>query len=256
MTHPGAKNPNWKGGMVNKVCQLCGIQYSVIPVRSNTSRFCSRRCAGIVGSKKAHEVKAASGKYNYGPKVKRLIPEPKIDGEHTRLGIASDCKHLTKKGRRWCEKCKPAKGSCDRLCVFCGEHFTAAYPSVKTKTCSSECSSRHFAKIQTGEKSHRWQGGKTAENALLRKGVEAKIWRETVFSRDNYTCVMCGERGGSLTADHIKPWALYPHIRFDPKNGRTLCRACHGYLPTTGWRFNNAMNAERKKRGGVQLGLL
>jgi len=31
------------------------------------------------------------------------------------------------------------------------------------------------------------------------------IWREKVFKRDNYTCQVCGKKGGYLIADHIKP---------------------------------------------------
>jgi 5-methylcytosine-specific restriction endonuclease McrA len=114
----------------------------------------------------------------------------------------------------------------------------------------------HRANKQRGEKSHRWQGGKTNENRILRNSLAAKMWREKVFARDDYTCVKCGQRGGTLTADHIKPWALYPMLRFDVDNGRTLCRECHAKEPTTGASLVRLMNSERKRNGGVQLRLL
>jgi hypothetical protein len=42
----GAKNPNWKGGSINKVCEVCGGAYSVKRAHAK-SRFCSLQCVGI-----------------------------------------------------------------------------------------------------------------------------------------------------------------------------------------------------------------
>lgn len=30
-----------------------------------------------------------------------------------------------------------------------------------------------------------------------------------------------------IEADHIKPWAYYPDLRYELDNGRTLCLKCH-----------------------------
>ena len=78
-----------------------------------------------------------------------------------------------------------------------------------------------------GENSNFWKGGITPINAKIRTSLEYKIWRRAVFERDNYTCVWCGKKGVYIEADHIKPFAHYPELRFAIDNGRTLCKSCH-----------------------------
>jgi 5-methylcytosine-specific restriction endonuclease McrA len=83
-----------------------------------------------------------------------------------------------------------------------------------------------------GKNHWNWQGGKTSKNRRLRNSFKARQWRKAVWERDNYTCQECGSRSGKgnaviLNADHIKEWAHYPKLRFDIKNGRTLCLDCH-----------------------------
>jgi HNH endonuclease len=72
-----------------------------------------------------------------------------------------------------------------------------------------------------------WQGGKTAEQTLIRSSAEGKAWKRAVLERDHFTCQVCGQVGGKLHVDHIKPFAYFPALRFDPTNGRTLCTDCH-----------------------------
>lgn len=85
-----------------------------------------------------------------------------------------------------------------------------------------------------GKEHWNWQGGIKPVNERIRSSIEYKLWREAVFARDDYTCRFCGQRGGELQADHIKPFAYFPELRFAIDNGRALCVDCHRKTPTWG----------------------
>jgi hypothetical protein len=87
-----------------------------------------------------------------------------------------------------------------------------------------------------GEKSNLWKGGKMKEYPeiiKIRKSLQYRLWREAVFKRDNFTCIWCGKKG-NVQADHIKPFSLFPELRFAIDNGRTLCINCHKTTNTYG----------------------
>jgi hypothetical protein len=85
-----------------------------------------------------------------------------------------------------------------------------------------------------GEKSYNWKGGLTFIDKKIRGSLEYRLWREAVFGRDKWTCIWCGSQGVYLQADHIKPFARYPELRFAIDNGRTLCKDCHKTTDTFG----------------------
>lgn len=101
----------------------------------------------------------------------------------------------------------------------------------------------------SGENNHNWKGGITEINNHIRTSFEYKLWRTSVFERDNYTCIWCGDcchkgkgKTVELHADHIKPFAQYPELRFAIDNGRTLCVTCHRTTDTWG-RPNKNLHA-------------
>lgn len=72
-----------------------------------------------------------------------------------------------------------------------------------------------------------WQGGKTPEARRIRNSVSYRLWRLEVYKRDLYECQICGVRGGTLAANHIKRFSDSPELRMEITNGITLCELCH-----------------------------
>lgn len=133
------------------------------------------------------------------------------------------------KGVHPCSKCGKSrfieKRNAYRPCISCALKKRCRGKVVDTSGYAS------------GPRHYRWRGGVTPKNQKLRSSYEYREWRKAVFTRDNYTCIECGARNGEgaaviLNADHIKPFALYPDLRFDVSNGRTLCVPCHELTDT------------------------
>lgn len=82
---------------------------------------------------------------------------------------------------------------------------------------------------RTGVTNPNWKGGSSAERQRLYASADWKELVRIVRARDGCNCRKCGKAkwGINLHLHHIKPWATYPDLRFDPDNIITLCRDCH-----------------------------
>lgn len=134
-----------------------------------------------------------------------------------------------------------------------GSNRTGVKHSIETRKRLSEASKgqvsywkgkkRPDISARKGELSNNWKGGRTSINQRIRSSLEYRLWRKAVFERDKYTCIWCYARSKKgkavyLNADHIKPFAYYPELRFALDNGRTLCLDCHRITDTYGVNKN------------------
>ncbi len=114
----------------------------------------------------------------------------------------------------------------------------------------------HRIKISEGMrkvKLHSYIDGRTDLHHKLYNIIEYKLWRESIFKRDNHTCQDCGLIGCRLESHHKTPFAkllkefLKEYNQFSPiedketliglaikykpfwdiDNGITLCKDCH-----------------------------
>lgn len=168
------------------------------------------------------------------------------------------------------------KSQVEKICFTCGNSFwVRKYRATSAKVCSHSCRSgllqanppkkgvkgrpawnlgkklhydvwnKGLKGIRAGAESHLWKGGITPLRQKIRSTFEYRQWRKAVFERDNYTCVFCKIRGGWLEADHIKPFAIYPELRLNIENGRTLCKPCHKTTDTYGRYSKNREGVEQ-----------
>src|SRR3990167_8454892 len=100
---------------------------------------------------------------------------------------------------------------------------------------------RCYTKYSIGENASQWKGGITPINKQIRSCFKYRQWRSDVFTRDEYICQWCLQKGGILNADHIKPFAQIVleyglssqqdandcEELWNINNGRTLCIECH-----------------------------
>lgn len=138
------------------------------------------------------------------------------------------------------------KKYCSKACLYKGDSYTKLYTKghaksflgvrVHTEETKKKISENNWMKSHRGELNPFWKGGMGTERHRLMGQKEYKLWRASVFERDNYTCQECDAKGVYLEADHIKPWATHESLRYEISNGRTLCKPCH--LKTKTWGRN------------------
>lgn len=189
-----------------KTCQKCNKQLKTYPssIRNGRGKFCSRRC-GKLGHKQSKETIE-----------KRIL-------KNTGKKRSNDTKQkmsFSQKGKK-----HPHSEDTKRKIALTLSKVRKGIPQI------------HFR----GEKNVNWKGGITPVNLQIRGSLEYKLWRKSVFERDGYSCVWCKIKGDgkNLNADHIKPFSLFPELRFAIDNGRTLCIDCHKKTDTYGWKIKN-----------------
>lgn len=148
--------------------------------------------------------------------------------DETKKKISESLKKIVRKPEQYKKMAKSISGENHwkwkggrALCKICGKKMRTVR-GIKCMECRIKDSKRPLFK-------------------KIRESKEYKLWRTAVFERDNFTCVWCGirnEKGLGKTiiiqADHIKPFAYFPELRFAIDNGRTLCKECHKTTATYG----------------------
>ena len=219
--------------MIDVNCKSCGVKFKTHAcwIKRGRGKFCSKFCRSKFG-------------YTNNPNAINIG-----------RAIAKD------KGVKFGRPTKQHEIKCHQ----CSKNFIHHTCDTNRKYCSISCYNKTRPNMvrkkgykilkATGENHYNWKGGEISEIKRLRDSPAYKEWRLSVFRRDHYTCQECGAKNKKgenyiFHADHIKSFAIYPDLRFDINNGRTLCIDCHKKTPTWG---RNVIKCKDKPDEQVQL---
>lgn len=189
----GQDSPTWRGGLITNNCLICKTELKTVASRIKMGRgkYCSKKCAFLGQKRGKNKSCIICSKIFY-------VRNSEMRNSSKKYYCSVPCYHIFLKG----DNPNPNK----------------SHPNIFKGKKRLELA---------GAKNPNWKGGINPINDTIRKSLESQEWKWKVTKRDNYTCQVCGQKGGILNANHIKKFADYPKMRFELNNGITLCRNCH-----------------------------
>jgi 5-methylcytosine-specific restriction endonuclease McrA len=118
--------------------------------------------------------------------------------------------------------------------LICKKDFHLKPSAIKNgqgKFCSRSC------KIENQRLGIEVRNESYNDRHLIRQSSEYRTWREKAKRLKGNKCEKCGIKDRSickccgtqifLHVHHIKAFATYPELRFNPQNASVLCPKCH-----------------------------
>jgi hypothetical protein len=237
----GKESSAWRGGPVTYTCDECGAAFTR-PVSYKPGRhvFCSNACAGAcLGKERAG---SANPSWKGGLVActcaecgATLMREPNHVARNKRHFCDHGCYGAWHgKHRRGANGSNWRGGLVECKCEWCGLQL-ARRPSLARghNFCSHKCHGAWQKENRAGKDSHNWRGDATNERRRWQQHG-GKEWARACRKRDEYTCQRCGKvfekHSSSIHVHHKAPFADYPSLRCEERNGMCLCKECHWWM--------------------------
>ena len=211
----GKPIPRNKDGLIELACFDCG------KMRYSNHGWPKKRCTSC-GKKHRFKSQPAVGLKTID-NMDQLIKEYESGRSLSSLGKQYGMSATTIRAKLIAVGCKMRSPT--DMAIQLGT-ISIAHDRIREMCKTGEFQRNRSAMLQ-GIPIEKWKGFTTPENLRLVASPEYKIWQQTVFKRDNFTCQLCSDHGCPLAAHHIYPKAKYPDRVLDVDNGVTLCNLCH-----------------------------
>ena len=200
------------------ICKICGVEFIN---DKKKSIYCSRECRGL------NDRKRIKYKCDYcGKECEQILSEYSKYKNHY---CGSKCKTNHQSEIYFGEQ-HQSYSQIKYKCDYCGKECSmkkSHYENRKYHFCSVECMGEWRKGKFCRENSPRWNPNKTDEERIYKREYqEYNKWHDCVFKRDNYTCIISGERN-DIVAHHLYSYNKYKELRTDINNGVTISKDLH-----------------------------
>lgn len=188
-------------------CQFCGKEFFCQRKdKKRISKFCSNDC---VRTYRKQNIKGEINNCIVCQKIFYVMPY-----NIKKKFCSIQCKNIGLKKIRILNKC-----------AYCNIEYYNKVSGKNKKFCSKNC----YSKYRFGKNATNYRHGIYINDYYGNgRSNKSKIWSLAIKKRDGFACLLCGT-GNTIISHHIYPFSKHENLRYDLKNGITLCGRCHKF---------------------------
>lgn len=228
------------------ICNICGKEKTYDEMVKDKGkkagiRSVCKKCENLKKRKTPVSPIPKDG-FKYCAKCKMEFPienfnTRKINGNFELFSWCKECEHIYNNSRysHTCSECGKKYQSGKKGSMICKDCDIKRLIKIGTETLKKHNKSQSgknnyfYGSCRKGKENPNYNPNKTDEEREKGRIIDGyKEWKDKVYSRDKYTCQICGDnKGGNLVAHHLDGYNWAKDKRICINNGITLCEKCH-----------------------------